>query len=174
MTCAEFQCWLDDGRPDDERSRMIAHSSGCIHCEQELIAALELDRLLAAVVPVSVNPGFNDLVLRRIQSPRRGSWRWVLDACGQIMAEPLVAVSLALATMIGWYHDVLIMQLTAGADRALRAIDRLPWLRELTILRALVVAGFMFAVSWRLFRVVQQAVGALRSTDSLQSSSSFL
>jgi hypothetical protein len=144
MTCADFQRWLDEGRPDAERSRMTGHSAQCIRCERELVAANEMERVLAVAVPVAVSAGFNDLVLQRIHSSRSG-WRRALDVFGQIMAEPLVPLCAALTVMIGWSHEALM-----------RAIDRLPVFSELTFVSALVVAAFVLCVSWQIFRTVQR------------------
>src|SRR5476651_825196 len=90
MSCAEFQRWLDEGRPGSDRLRMIDHFAECVRCKRELAAAIEIERTLAVVVPVAVSPGFNDVVLRAIHSRGRSGWRRALGAFAQIMAEPLV------------------------------------------------------------------------------------
>lgn len=157
MSCAQFQRWLDDGRPDSERSRMMEHSAQCRRCRQELAAAVEIERSLAAACTVAVSPGFNDVVLRRIHSRTQSGWRRALGGFAQVMAEPHVPLSLAVTLMAGWYHEVLALQVTAAADRLTRAIDRLPLSGDLTIVRALAVAIIIFYISWGIFRVAASA-----------------
>jgi hypothetical protein len=106
-------------------------------------AAIELDRLLAIVVPGEVRSDFNDVVMQKIQA--KNGWRRMLGESAQIFAEPVVAISLAL------------MIVTASLwSRMTSAMERLP--DNLTLTLALVAASGMAWISWRIFQTFDVAL----------------
>jgi anti-sigma factor RsiW len=115
MTCDEVRRRLDEGRPGDLRTAQ--HLASCDACAREHRAALELDALLAVVVPVEADVA--DAVLEQIRP--RTPW-WV-----DVAAEPLIPASIALAAILGAAHRPLASALanvewTAAAAGALAAI----------------------------------------------------
>jgi uncharacterized protein (DUF983 family) len=131
MTCTDFRRWLDEGRPQRDLSRMQQHATICVSCDRELRAADDLDALLGIVVPARVSAGFNDAVMLRIHDT---AWRRALAALIQVLAEPVVPVSLAFAIVLAWQCQ------RSGV----------------TIGMALTLAPLLSLLSWRLFRTYER------------------
>jgi hypothetical protein len=109
---------------------------------EELRVATEVERLLAIVVPVAPPAHLNDAVMRAIHArtnPR--GWRRALAACAQIIAEPLVPVSLALA--------IVMIPMLAMVHRVM------PVLGAMTIARATVIAPLVLWISWQAFSLTR-------------------
>ena len=150
MTCIEFQRWLDEGRPESGSPRMQHHRAGCSHCDRELHAAMEIERLLAVAAPVAASARLEAAVFETIHArlQRRGSRRG-LAAFTQVMAEPVVPLSIALTVVAGWQS----MRWTAAIRQATLMLDASG---GMTVVHALVVAPLTLTLSWLLFRAVQQ------------------
>jgi hypothetical protein len=137
MNCTEFRRSLDAERLSDVD--LSAHARTCIRCEGELRAAMEVERLLGIVVPADVTAGFNDAVMREIHAPH-----YLL----QVFAEPIVPVSLALATIVAWQYRTLVMLVAGVANDLTATIDRMGSV-------ALVVTPLIALISWRIFRAFE-------------------
>jgi hypothetical protein len=128
MNCAEFQSWLDDGRPNGGMIATNAHRSMCPACERALAAALEIDRALSMVVPVAASHDFNDAVMRQIRADS------VLPALLNVISKPLVPFSLA-----------VLFVLACNLGRLSLAVPT-------TTMGILWLVPFIAAISWLLFR----------------------
>ena len=117
MTCGEFEQWLDAGRPKHELSRMNTHAADCFSCNRELEAEWEVERMLAVVVPASASADFSDRVMRKITQRRALEW------FSNVIAEPLVPVSFALAVVIAWQNRLLWAFMNGVSHRVVHAID---------------------------------------------------
>lgn len=65
-TCVEYECWLDDGRPGEGRSRADAHVTGCRRCGAALAAACSVEAALALPSTAAAPVEFTDMVMRRV------------------------------------------------------------------------------------------------------------
>lgn len=139
MTCNEFRTRLDQGNLDD------AHARTCVSCNRELQAALELDRALAIVIPVTLPANFNDAVMRSIHAKPK------TNALAQILAEPVVPISLAVVIMIALQLD----NVTAAFARAFGVIAQGAPL-NIGVAAGIAIAPLLFWSSWRLFRVYER------------------
>ena len=115
MSCAEFQNWLDHGRPEPD---MREHALFCSPCQRELQAAMEIEQALAVIVPADVTAGFNDAVMHTIRASARPRRRRMLAASGQILADPFVAGSMAMAVVVAWMHEVIAAAAVSISSRA--------------------------------------------------------
>lgn len=143
MNCIEFRRLLDEG------VRAHEHAATCSECAEELRIAIELDRLLSVVVPGVVREDFNDVVLRKIHAT--SGRRRVLDGFVQLFAEPLVAISLALAAMMAWQYEALAI----AARQVVSMIDGHSG--DAALVFAFVLAPLMAWISWRIFRMFEFA-----------------
>lgn len=138
MTCNEFRKRLDDGDLQHD------HARTCASCNRELQAALELDRALAIVTPVALNASFNDAVMRSIHPKKR------TNVFVQVLAEPVVPISLAVVIMIALqFHNV-----TAAFTRVFSIVAQGAPL-NVGVATAIAIATLIFWSSWRLFRVYE-------------------
>ncbi len=101
MTCTEWQQRLDEGRAPHE---ITAHAKTCAPCDRALAAAEELERLLAIHIPVRVDAGFNDAVMRRIHDTP-----WA--ALAAVPAEPIVPLSVALAIVLAFLQPAFTIHI---------------------------------------------------------------
>ena len=129
MTCDEVRRWLDEGRPGDLRAAQ--HLATCDACAREHRAAMELDALLAVVVPVEVDVA--DAVLEQIRP--RTPW-WI-----EVAAEPLIPASIALAAILGAAHRHLAATL-----------ENVEW----TAAAAGAFAPVVLGASWQIFRLFRR------------------
>jgi hypothetical protein len=143
MTCPEFDRWLDEGQPKRDLARMTLHAAGCTRCQHELAAAAEIEHVLGVVVPAAVSAGFNDAVMRQIH--KRGPGIFV-----QVMAEPVVPVSLGIATIVASQHG----RFAAMANDVALAIGS----AGMSMGLALTLASLTGWVSWRLFRFLRETL----------------
>jgi hypothetical protein len=143
MTCPEFDRWLDDGQPQGNLARMTLHAAGCSRCQHEFDAAAEIDRLLAIVAPAEVSTGFNDAVMRQIHTRSPGVFV-------HVMAEPVVPVSIGIATIVAWHHQLVV----TVANNVAFAIGS----TGMTTGLALMLTPLTGWMSWRLFRAFTRAV----------------
>ena len=135
MTCNEFRTRLDQGNLDD------AHARTCVSCNRELQAALELDRALAIVTPVTLPANFNDAVMRSIHAKPK------TNALAQILAEPVVPISLAVVIMIALqFRDITAAFNAFFANGASINIG---------VAAGITIATLIFWSSWRLFRIYE-------------------
>ncbi|HEX7830710.1 MAG TPA: hypothetical protein VF787_13720 [Thermoanaerobaculia bacterium] len=135
MTCNEFRTRLDQGNLDD------AHARTCVSCNRELQAALELDRALAIVTPVTLPANFNDAVMRSIHAKPK------TNALAQILAEPVVPISLAVVIMIALqFRDITAAFTAILANGASINIG---------VAAGITIATLIFWSSWRLFRIYE-------------------
>ncbi len=120
MTCASFDRWLDDGRPEIEAASASAHARDCVRCARALDAMLELEAALEVTAPAP--PGFTDRVMARVaavaqerpataaRSPLAGAplldspfaW-WV-----RIAMEPAVVLAAVLAAAVVAFGPSLV------------------------------------------------------------------
>lgn len=133
MNCMEFRRLLDEGRLQANE-----HAAACERCASELRAAIEVERMLAAFVPAAARAGLEDEVLHRIR--RRRSWHDAPAAFAQVLAEPVIAVSLALTLVLALQHQLLA--------------NALELLARMTLAHALLLAPLIAGVSWPIFRAV--------------------
>jgi hypothetical protein len=147
MTCSEFDRWLDEGRAKRDQARMTLHAAGCSRCQREADVAAEVERLLGVVVPAVVSAGLNDAVMRRIHA------RAVLSVFVEVMAEPLVPMAVAIASVAAWQYELV----SSGVHDVAVAIGRL--LSDsggMTIGVAVTLAPVTAWISWRLFRAFER------------------
>jgi hypothetical protein len=109
MTCAEFDLWLDQGRPAERAPEAQAHARGCARCAALLAVELEIASAFAAPLASPAAPaGFTDRVMARVaaSSQTRRSFApvpendlpwWVFAA-----AEPATVLAALLAALVVW------------------------------------------------------------------------
>lgn len=110
MNCADFERWLDGGRPEHERAAAEAHGQECHDCAGALAAAVEVAALLAT-------PGFeapsaltDDIMHRVAAEPQRRTdlatnlseptFPWWIQCLAQpetVLAAALGAITLGVA-----------------------------------------------------------------------------
>jgi hypothetical protein len=149
-TCADFERWLDEGRPKD--ALMEDHAAACLVCARQLRTALELDGLLAVPAAAQLDGSFNDGVMRQIrllERPRRS----LAGALLSIIAEPIVPIALAVASIIAWQYGAV----SVAATRAAQGIA-LTFTSDLSIALSGAIALAMAAISWIIFRRVVSAI----------------
>jgi hypothetical protein len=112
-------------------------------------------------VPAEVTAGFNDAVMRQIHVRAPGMFV-------QIMAEPVVPVSIAIATIVAWHHELLV----TVANIVALAIGS----TGMTTGLALMLTPLTGWISWRLFRAFTSDSGytatQLHSDTAVQGSAS--
>jgi len=182
-TCAAFEGWLDDGRPDWNELPAQLHAGSCGHCTSALQAALSVE-LALALPSVAIAPaGFTDAVMRRLTSqdlplratpaaqPPRWAW-WALAA-----ADPMIVSLCALAPVLAWHSSALwtlagglVPRLSAWVTLTARewaawadAVEAPVALRAFADPAALLAlsvtaAALLLWVSWHLARRLEQAV----------------
>lgn len=111
MTCTDVRQWLDDGHP--ARAGMMEHVVACAACGREYRAAVELDRLLAVTVLIDG---------RASDGPAEARPALILD----VIAQPVVPVSIAVAIVLGVVHEPLASAI-AGWTTSLAAAPLLLW-----------------------------------------------
>lgn len=122
MDCERFERWLDEGMGAERSAEGHAHAASCARCGAALAVARALDAALAA--PAVVAPaGFAGHVMERVaraRAARRFAWiePEVLPWWVRAAAEPVTALSLALAALVLWQYPVLA-RFTAAALQAL-------------------------------------------------------
>lgn len=172
MTCANFERWLDDGRPDRDAPRMLAHAATCGLCEGALQAASEVEAALSFVptdvMPAATSAGFNDSVMRKVhavallqEAEKASSW-WA-----RALTEPSFVVSIALATGAVWQYRALSALALAFSARVVLWIDGLLGPRNSSpgweaVANPVAMLGLALAItppilwiSWRFFQVRQ-------------------
>jgi hypothetical protein len=103
MICADFEAWLDAGRPAEARTAALAHAASCASCA----AALDADHVLDAMLRqrfASAPDGFTDRVMARLPvrdaSPRpAGDPEPVLPLWVRVAQEPLTIASFVLGSV---------------------------------------------------------------------------
>jgi hypothetical protein len=139
MTCKEFRTRLDDGEKHHEHARV------CPSCNRDLQVALELDRALAIVTPVTPGAHFNDAVMRTIHANVK------TNALTQVLAEPVVPISLAIVIMIA----LQFRNVTAAFTRIFDLVAQSAPLNA-GVFAAIAIAMLVTWSSWRLFRVYER------------------
>jgi hypothetical protein len=111
MDCERFERWLNEGREVATDAGGYAHAASCARCGAALAAARALDAALAS--PTVVAPGdFVERVMERVARARQARLlAWiepeVLPWWVRAAAEPVTALSLALAALVLWQYPVL-------------------------------------------------------------------
>ncbi|HUL75983.1 MAG TPA: hypothetical protein VL691_01870 [Vicinamibacteria bacterium] len=183
-SCAEFERWLDDGRPRENEGLAVAHAAACARCRDSLAAARALEEALALPSATTAPAGFTDAVMRRLGAAESegvaGDGRFggerIVAWWARLAAEPAVVVPSTIAALMAWRWSTvwalavgLSPRLAAGADLAGRGWAAWAGMVETSgALRATaepaVVLGLGLAAaplalwaSWRLARWWEQA-----------------
>ena len=137
MTCADFERWLDAGRPPADDDGLLLHARSCPTCARSLAAEEALTRALReprALAP----PGFTDAVMTRIERPARPAvmapatpwWLRTLNEPAAVLALLLIGTLLTawnnLATL-GAGLIALIHALSGGWSGVGNAMLQTPW-----------------------------------------------
>ena len=177
MSCADFDRWLDDGRPGARLEAMSAHAAGCARCMRSLAASLDLEALLAAParVEAAAPASFTERVMRRVRVTRqvapvappawlgaraRSAPLWL-----RVLSDPAVALALILAALFAWRAQKLVAAAQAAtaawsgailgplASFGARAFGPMPEAFPL----ALMIAALppMLWLGWRLMRATE-------------------
>jgi hypothetical protein len=122
MDCERFERWLNEGMDAAAGAEVHAHAASCAGCGAALAAARALDAALGQ--PAVVAPAdFAERVMERVaraRAARRLTWiePEVLPWWVRAAAEPVTALSLALAALVLWQYPALA-RFTAAAFQAL-------------------------------------------------------
>jgi hypothetical protein len=122
MDCERFERWLNEGMDAAAGAEVHAHAASCAGCGAALAAAHALDAALGQ--PAVVAPaGFAERVMERVaraRAARRLTWiePEVLPWWVRAAAEPVTALSLALAALVLWQYPALA-RFTVAAFQAL-------------------------------------------------------
>jgi len=183
-SCAEFERWLDDGRPREDEGMAVAHAAECAPCRVSLAAARALEEALALSPATTAPAGFTDAVMRRMRAAESegvagdssvGGER-IVAWWARLAAEPAVVIPSTIAALMAWRWST-VWALAAGLSPRLAAWAALAgrgwaaWagmVETSDVLRATtepaVVLGLSLAaaplalwVSWRLARRSEQA-----------------
>jgi len=134
MTCADFERWLDEGKPASgpDAARALeasAHAESCALCAQARRAAVEIEGMMSRATP-QASPAFVDRVMARIEAEPRTvpavpappsllyPW-WVRSA-----AEPASVLAFLLAALLAWRIDWVgaAVRLIAGVARSFASL----------------------------------------------------
>jgi hypothetical protein len=163
MDCERFERWLDEGMGPGAGAEAAAHAAGCARCGAALAVARALEAALGP--PAIVAPAnFADHVMERVARARTARWLgWiepdVLPWWVRAAAEPVTALSLALAALVLWQYPLLARSAAAAfqalASPAVAAFVHqwsapritldLPALSDPFVFAGLVLAGLPFA-----------------------------
>jgi hypothetical protein len=180
VTCAEFDRWLDEGRPRATLQAMSAHAAGCARCMRALAASLELDAALAAPSRVQARAapaGFTERVMRRVSvTPQVSSApaaAWLAEKARtaplwlRVLSEPAVALALAAAALLAWRGPTLFttapgaLAAIAGAITNLSGSLKLPLAQPMpqALPLALMIAALppLLWLGWRLLSASEAA-----------------
>jgi hypothetical protein len=111
MDCEHFERWLNEGLSETAGAGGHAHATSCARCAAALAAARALDAALGQ--PAVVAPAdFAERVMVRVvraREARRFTWiePEVLPWWVRAAAEPVTALSLALAALVLWQYPLL-------------------------------------------------------------------
>lgn len=103
MTCADFDRWLDAGRPAEARTAALAHAAACGACTASLDADHALDAMLRQRF-ASAPDGFTDRVMARLPARETslrpaGDPEPVLPLWVRVAQEPLTIASFVLGSV---------------------------------------------------------------------------
>jgi hypothetical protein len=177
VSCAAFERWLDEGRPDAGASGALAHAGTCPRCAK----LLELEEALAGAATVRAPAGFTDAVLARIHAEPARAARPARAVPGRLQAllGPAVAIAVTAipllllqrpllarlaATFVGgwggiaWPHAPSLAALAAGAWQPVAALAAQPVLLGGI---GLGLAPALLLGAWQLFRWSEHWVEAV-------------
>lgn len=164
MNCAEFERWLDQGRPDEERAPATVHRETCGTCGERLAAQLALEEALRqrlAVAPAA----FTDRVMARL--PERAFrpglapdldpvfpwWIRAVQEPATVLALLTAALFLGTGTLLAGAARDLLPVAARGAEQA--ASHLYAATADDGTLRVAVVAVYLLALAspalWRFF-----------------------
>ncbi len=164
MNCETFATWLDEGRPPFDRDQALRHVEACSSCADELAAARALDEVLAQRLESAPASFAADVLARLPEQPATTPDVESVPEIGlpwwaRILTEPLVILSIMLATLVAGWGGSLLMRgseaitigLGAIGDWSLPAAYILGYPFAGAVAAAVTVVGFGLG-TWGLYR----------------------
>jgi hypothetical protein len=175
-TCVEYERWLDDGRPNEDRGAAEAHVAGCGRCSAALAAARSVEEGLALPPTATAPAGFTDAVMRRVSSEHVAADGSTLLWWVRVAADPAAVSLVVVAVLLVWLLPTLWVfviglsrWLVAWGDRTERWLGAASAIElpvapsvlarpELLLALTFVAAPLLLWLSWQLARWSEETV----------------
>jgi len=175
MNCAEFERWLDEGRPDADRAAAMAHRDACAECGERLAAHVALEETLRqrfAVAPAT----FTERVMARLPErafrhalptdlePVLPWWIRALQEPATVLAFVTAALVLGTGAFLGGTARNLVAVTARGLEQAVLRFGAASASEELRMIGA--VAALLLTLAspslWRFFAGLARPEGPRR------------